>query len=124
MAWSALYILLPLLFDFITPSPSCGTSYMSFNSFLVPGFDYERRLNSLVRALAKEDADVICLQEVWLEKDIRQVCKYLDICMLLKVIFSEESGQNFSLVIPTQYDGRSHVKSGWLFYIFQNFQIF
>ena len=30
----------------------------------------------------------------------------------VKVIFSDESGQNLNLVIPTQYDGRSHVKSG------------
>ena len=30
----------------------------------------------------------------------------------IKVIFSDESGQNLTLVIPTQYDGRSHVKSG------------
>ena len=30
----------------------------------------------------------------------------------VKVIFSDESGQNLTLVKPTQYDGRSHVKSG------------
>ena len=30
----------------------------------------------------------------------------------IKVIFSDESGQNLNLIIPTQYDGRSHVKSG------------
>ena len=29
-----------------------------------------------------------------------------------KVILREESGQNLNLVVPTQYDGRSHVKSG------------
>ena len=28
------------------------------------------------------------------------------------MIFSDESGQNLNLVKPTQYDGRSHVKSG------------
>ena len=32
--------------------------------------------------------------------------------ILLKVIFSDESGQNLTLVRPTQYEGRSHVKSG------------
>ena len=32
--------------------------------------------------------------------------------IMIKVIFSDESGQNLNLVIPTQYDGRSHVKSG------------
>ena len=30
----------------------------------------------------------------------------------IKVIFSDEFGQNLNLVIPTQYDGRRHVKSG------------
>ena len=30
----------------------------------------------------------------------------------LKVIFNDESGQNLNLVIPKQYDGRSHVKLG------------
>ena len=35
---------------------------------------------------------------------------------MLKVIFSNESGQNLNLVIkPTQYDGISHIKSGWHF---------
>ena len=29
--------------------------------------------------------------------------------------FSDESGQNLNLVKPTQYDGKSHVKSGWYF---------
>ena len=32
--------------------------------------------------------------------------------MLAAVIFSDESCQNLTLVKPTQYDGRSHVKSG------------
>ena len=31
--------------------------------------------------------------------------------LAVKVIFSDESGQNLNLVKPTQYDGRSHVKS-------------
>ena len=31
---------------------------------------------------------------------------------LVKVIFSDESSQNLNLVKPTQYVGRSHVKSG------------
>ena len=30
----------------------------------------------------------------------------------IKVIFSNESGQNLQLVKPTQYDSKSHVKSG------------
>ena len=30
----------------------------------------------------------------------------------VKVIFSDESGQNLTWVKPTQYDGRSPVKSG------------
>ena len=30
----------------------------------------------------------------------------------MKVIFSHEFFQNLNLVKPTQYDGRSHVKSG------------
>ena len=30
----------------------------------------------------------------------------------IKVIFSDESGQNLTLVKPTQYDGRRHDKSG------------
>ena len=29
-----------------------------------------------------------------------------------KVIFNDESRQNLDLVKPSQYDGRSHVKSG------------
>ena len=33
----------------------------------------------------------------------------------LKVIFSDESGQNLNIGKPTQYDGRSHVKSGHQF---------
>ena len=35
-----------------------------------------------------------------------------NLLMNIKVIFSDESGQNLTLVKPTQYDGRSHVKSG------------
>ena len=34
------------------------------------------------------------------------------ICSGLNVIFSDETGQNLNLVKPTQYDGRSHVRSG------------
>ena len=30
----------------------------------------------------------------------------------IKVILSDESGQNLNLVKPAQYDARSHVKSG------------
>ena len=29
----------------------------------------------------------------------------------IKVIFSDETGRNLTLVKPTQYDGKSHVKS-------------
>ena len=45
--------------------------------------------------------------------NILKVRRQLQTCQrLLKVIFSDEFGQNLNLVIPTQYDGRSLIKSG------------
>ena len=37
---------------------------------------------------------------------------WVDVWIIIKVIFSDESGLNLNLVKLTQYDGRSHVKSG------------
>ena len=39
------------------------------------------------------------------------ICDY-PVSALVKVTFSNESGQNLNCDKPTQYDGRSHVKSG------------
>ena len=46
------------------------------------------------------------ITDVWIEP-----LSYL-ILHEIKVIFSDESGHNSTLVKPTQYDGRSYVKSG------------
>lgn len=77
MGLALLPVLLVLLASLNCCTADCGSSFLTFNAFLVPGFDYEPRLNQLLRTLSAEEADVICLQEVWLEKDIRKVCIYL-----------------------------------------------
>ena len=49
------------------------TEWFTFNTNLGQGENVMQRRDDIIEKLKDEDADVVCLQEVWSERDIRQV---------------------------------------------------